>query len=71
MPEGQDYLPDECLQYIYLRHSCSKNRHFWALYIDASKEIDFIVVNPATVSRNQAMVNLKTLFQQTLEEEDL
>ena len=71
---GQDsapYLPEECLSFIYLRHGFSKNRHFWSLYIDATKEIDFFVVNPATVAKNQLMVNLKAIFSQTVEEEEL
>ena len=73
-PEGQasgtPYLPDDTLQYIYLRHSSSKNRHFFTLSIDPNREIDFIVVNPATQQRNQNQVNLATVYQQALEEED-
>ena len=68
-PESQPYLPDECLQYIYLRHGYSKNRHFWSMYTEAGREIDFFVVNPATMAKNAAQVNLKTIFQQTVEED--
>lgn len=56
------YLPDELLSMIFLRHACQGNRHFWAMYSEAAKEIDFFVVNPATMARNQQMQNLKTIF---------
>ena len=60
--DAQPYLPDDCIQFIYLRHGCSKNRHFWSLFIEPSHEIDFFVVNPATMQRNQVQINLKSVF---------
>lgn len=56
------YLPDELLSMIFLRHTCHGNRHFWAMYTEAAKEVDFFVVNPATVTKNQTMQNLNTIF---------
>ena len=39
------------------------------MYTEAGREIDFFVVNPATMAKNAAQVNLKTIFQQTVEED--
>ena len=66
------YLPEECLKIVYLRHGFSKNRHFWSIYIEATNEIDFVVVNPVLKQRGgigQADINLRTVFTQTLDDE--
>jgi len=61
-------LPEDCLKLIYLRHSFSKNRHFFSLYVDAVRELDFVVVNPARKGQSQLEVNLQTVFTQTLDD---
>ena len=65
-PEGQEsvpYLPEETILYIHLRHTSSKNRHFFTLFLEATQEVIFFVVNPATMQRNQSQINLKTVMQ--------
>ena len=70
-PVGSDqqYLPAECYERVFLLHSTgSRDRHFWGVFIEATKEIQFFVVNPVKNIKNQSNVNLKNIFANGLEE---
>jgi hypothetical protein len=41
------YMPSTLYSRIYLGHSHNGNRHFWSLFIQATKEIQFFVVTSA------------------------
>jgi DNA polymerase epsilon subunit 1 len=62
------YLPSDKYQRIYLGHSHNKNRHFWGLFIQATKEILFFVVNPANVNKAQGVQNLESIYANTIQE---
>ena len=45
------YMPSSSYEKICLLHSSSGNRHFWGLFLGASKDITFYVVNPAVANK--------------------
>lgn len=51
--ENKDYMPASSYEKIYLLHASSGARHIWGLFIHATKDITFYVVNPiANKSQN-------------------
>eukprot|EP00347_Sterkiella_histriomuscorum_P016015 403354822 len=66
------YMPSTAFDRIYLLQSQSQNnRHFWGLFIEQTKEIQFFVVNPVANAKNPALqgqLNYKSLFSNTLQE---
>ena len=70
MKQNEIYLPPDSFQRIFLLHSCTANRHLWGLFIEATHEVCFYVVNPAlkaTMSA-QGILNLEGQFAKTLSE---
>ena len=57
------YMPSSQYQRIFLGHSHNGQRHFWALAVQATKEIHFFIVNPANVNKTQGVQNLEAVFQ--------
>ena len=55
-------MPDESYQLIYLSHVMKDKRHFWALFIEATKEIQFFVANPVATAKTQQSINLVSQF---------
>lgn len=39
-------MPSSSYEKVCLLHSSSGNRHFWGLFLQASKDITFYIVNP-------------------------
>lgn len=67
MSETQ-YMPADRYQRIYIGHSHSGNRHFWGVFVQATKEAQFFVVNPANVNKVQGLQNLESLVENKLAE---
>ena len=44
--DAGSYLPSSAFDRIYLLHASQGNRHFWGLFLEASKDITFYIVNP-------------------------
>ena len=63
------YLDSDSFQRIYLLHSCTDKRHLWGLFIGATHEFYFFIVNPAMKAiQTQGQINLESAFQKSLQE---
>jgi DNA polymerase epsilon subunit 1 len=72
LPSGGEYLPSTTYEKIFIVHSGSPSRSMWAVFIEASNDISFYIVN-ANQNKNQNMQktqNFKHIFNQTLTEID-
>ena len=64
------YMAPELYQTIYLSHVCQDKRHFWVLFLESMKEMQFFVVNPVYNQKGQHNINLNSYYQSVIEEDE-
>jgi hypothetical protein len=61
-------MPSSSYEKVALLHACQGTRHFWGLFLEASKDISFYIVNPVKQLNQAKAVNFKTIFLQQVAE---